>query len=43
LLSQSYIVIIIFSKLHIPLLNFIIATLSIVGFFRKFLVGEDYY
>ncbi|CAD8169381.1 unnamed protein product [Paramecium pentaurelia] len=43
LLSQSYIVIIIFSKLHIPLLNFIIATLSIVGFFRKFLVEEDYY
>ncbi|CAD8115930.1 unnamed protein product [Paramecium sonneborni] len=43
LLSQCYILIIIFSRLHIPLLNFTIATLSIVGFLKNYSMGIDYY
>lgn len=40
LLSQSQLVIILFSRVHMPIISFILAGLSVIGFIRKYSVFE---
>lgn len=36
LISQSYIVIILFSRIHLPIINFLLALISVIGFIKKY-------
>ncbi|CAD8108619.1 unnamed protein product [Paramecium sonneborni] len=40
LLTQSYIVVLLFSRIHLPIINFILSFVSIIGFIKKYSIME---